>query len=52
MSKDPDTIVRIDVDIMASYVRELYDAILSETASVAPKSDVMAPENGCCKAKP
>ncbi|MBK7938510.1 MAG: hypothetical protein IPJ82_16135 [Lewinellaceae bacterium] len=29
MSKDPDTIVRIDVDIMASYVRELYDALLS-----------------------
>ncbi len=42
MSKDPDTIVRIDVDIMASYVRELYDAILSETATVAPKSDVIA----------
>lgn len=30
MSKDPETIVRIDVDIMASYVRELYDAVLSE----------------------
>ncbi len=29
MSKDPETIVRIDVDIMASYVRELYDAVLS-----------------------
>ena len=43
MSKDPDTIVRIDVDIMASYVRELYDAILSETASAAPKSEVQAP---------
>ncbi len=33
LSKDPDNIVRIDVDIVASYVRELYDAVLSvETA--------------------
>lgn len=31
MSKDPENTVRIDVDIMASYVRELYDAILSES---------------------
>lgn len=30
MTKDPENIVRIDVDIMASYVRELYDALLSE----------------------
>lgn len=30
MSKDPDTILRIDVDIMMSNVRELYDALLSE----------------------
>jgi hypothetical protein len=29
MSKDPDNIMRIDMDIMASYVRELYDSILS-----------------------
>lgn len=39
MSKDPDTIVRIDVDIMASYVRELYDAILADSAPVAPKTE-------------
>ncbi len=39
MSKDPDTIVRIDVDIMASYVRELYDAILSDMISAAPKQE-------------
>lgn len=35
MSKDPDNIARIDVDIMASYVRELYDAILSDTVPAA-----------------
>ncbi len=29
MSNDPDNIVRLDIDIMASYVRELYDSILS-----------------------
>lgn len=32
MSKDPDNVVRIDVDIMLSYVRDLYDAILSDPA--------------------
>ncbi len=31
MSKDPENTIRIDVDIMASYVRELYDAILSQS---------------------
>ncbi len=30
MSKDPENILRIDVDIMLSYIRELYDAILSD----------------------
>lgn len=39
MSKDPDTIVRIDVDIMASYVRELYDAILSDMVTTAPRQE-------------
>ena len=39
MSKDPDTIVRIDVDIMASYVRELYDAILSDVVTAAPRQE-------------
>ncbi len=38
MSKDPENVVRIDVDIMASYIRELYDAMLSEApVAVAPK---------------
>jgi hypothetical protein len=36
MSKDPDNIMRIDVDIMLSYVRDLYDAVLSDAASPAP----------------
>lgn len=36
MSKDPDTILRIDVDIMMSNVRELYDALLSEEEILAP----------------
>lgn len=40
MSKDPENTIRIDVDIMSSYVRELYDAILSESSSyVAPKAE-------------
>ncbi len=38
MSKDPENVVRIDVDIMLSYVRELYDAILSEVATTASVS--------------
>ncbi len=40
MSKDPENTVRIDVDIMASYIRELYDAIYSEASDyVAPKPE-------------
>ena len=40
MSKDPDTILRIDVDIMMSHIRELYDAILSEDeTSASSKSE-------------
>lgn len=35
MSKDPDTIMRIDVDIMLSYIRDLYDAVLSENGAPA-----------------
>jgi hypothetical protein len=37
LSKDPENIARLDADIMASYVRELYDAILS--ADAAPKEE-------------
>lgn len=33
MGKDPDNIARIDVDIMLSYVREFYDAFLTEKAT-------------------
>jgi len=39
MSKDPDNIMRIDVDIMLAYVRDLYEALLAEPATpsaVAP----------------
>jgi hypothetical protein len=36
MSKDPENVVRLDIDILASYVRELYDAILSDPASSVP----------------
>jgi hypothetical protein len=40
MSKDPENTIRIDVDIMASYVRELYDAIHSESNNyTAPKAE-------------
>lgn len=43
MTKDPDTIVRLDVDIMASYVRELYDAILSAEPQPAIRHQEPAP---------
>jgi len=46
LSRDPENTVRIDVDIMASYVRELYDAILSESngyVSIKPAPPVQAP---------
>ncbi|MEI6410429.1 MAG: hypothetical protein WCR52_13660, partial [Bacteroidota bacterium] len=39
MYKDPENTTRIDVDIMLSYVRELYDALLSDT--VAPQAPVV-----------
>lgn len=45
MSKDPDNIVRIDVDIMQAYIRDLYDAFLSEKpvlAAVPPKQEPAA----------
>ena len=29
MSKDPENVVRLDIDIMLAYVRDLYDALLS-----------------------
>lgn len=38
LSKDPENIARLDADIMASYVRGLYDAILSDDAA-APKEE-------------
>ncbi len=37
LSKDPENIARIDADIMAAYVRELYDAILSNEVAVRPE---------------
>lgn len=43
LSKDPDTIARIDVDIMASYVRELYDALLSDRVEPARQEYSPAP---------
>jgi len=41
LSKDPENIARIDVDIMASYVRELYDALLSDEVAI-PKPEPAA----------
>lgn len=38
LNKDPENIARLDVDIMASYVRELYDALLSDEIA-APKPE-------------
>ena len=39
MASDPDNIMRIDIDIMASYVRDLYDAVLSEDAGHAHRHE-------------
>lgn len=36
MSRDPENIVRLDVDILMSYVRDLYDALLSDADNPAP----------------
>jgi hypothetical protein len=44
MSKDPDNVARIDVDITLSYVRELYDAFLSDSvAAPAPVAPARKP---------
>lgn len=43
MAKDPENVVRIDVDIMLSYVRELYDALLSETPGIAAAPKAVEP---------
>lgn len=48
MAKDPDNIARIDVDIMMSYIREFYDAYLTEKTTPtpvppAPKAEPVAP---------
>ncbi|MFN0213264.1 MAG: hypothetical protein ACKVT2_03335 [Saprospiraceae bacterium] len=43
MSKDPENTIRIDVDIMASYVRELYDAIHSDSTAYTEQKPVHAP---------
>lgn len=47
MLKDPDNIPRIDVDIAQSYIRELYDAFLSDVPDAksvaAPRKVVEAP---------
>jgi hypothetical protein len=36
LSKDPDNVVRLDIDIMASYVRDLYDALYDSPVAPAP----------------
>ncbi|MDO8368130.1 MAG: hypothetical protein Q7T20_15110 [Saprospiraceae bacterium] len=43
MSKDPENTVRIDVDIMGSYIRELYDAILTEPNTYTAPTPELAP---------
>ena len=57
MSKDPENIVRLDVDIMLSYVRDLYDALLSEPNSspavpTVPKEKQASSPPPSQKAKP
>ncbi len=43
MSKDPDTIMRIDVDIMMANVRDLYDTLLADEAGDVPAKSEQAP---------
>lgn len=44
LSKDPENTMRLDIDIMASYAREFYDAINSESSVyVAPKPEPAPP---------
>lgn len=46
LSKDPENTMRLDIDIMASYVREFYDAINSESnIYTAPKAEPAPPRN-------
>ncbi|MCB0533016.1 MAG: hypothetical protein H6574_04760 [Lewinellaceae bacterium] len=48
MSKDPENIVRLDIDIMLAYVRDLYDALLSDagnTESMSKPASVKEPVN-------
>ncbi len=46
MSQDPDNVMRIDVDIMLAYVRDLYEALLTEpttSAASSPRETSIAP---------
>jgi len=56
MSKDPENIARIDVDIVLSYIRELYDAVLSDTSTatvaVAPKPEPAPVRKPAAAARP
>jgi hypothetical protein len=56
MSKDPENVARIDVDITLSYIRELYDAFLSEkpaaAPAVTPRKPAPAPEPVAAPAPP
>ncbi len=39
MASDPENIMRIDIDIMASYVRDLYDAVLTDETGHSQKHE-------------
>lgn len=43
MHKDPEGVTRFDLDIMLSYVRELYDALVSEAPAQQIHTTVQAP---------
>ncbi len=43
MSKDPENVVRLDVDIMLAYVRDLYDALLSNADNAGSGPSKAAP---------
>ena len=45
MSKDPENIARIDVDIMMSYIRDLYDSLQYATPSAPPTAMMPKSDN-------
>ena len=48
MQRDPETISSIDVDILRQYIRDFYDAVLSEKTSVLVNTPTQACQGTAC----